>query len=75
MTVNRERWILTIDLPADVVNSGQVMARVLKHLLRTWGVRCTAIQEGEEEKRLQKIIDGMARRIAEQSELLAMRAE
>jgi hypothetical protein len=41
----REHWLLRVELPTDVPNPGRFMARVLKHLLRAWGVRATAILE------------------------------
>jgi hypothetical protein len=36
MDAGRERWLLTLELPEGVPNPGQFVARVLKHLLRTW---------------------------------------
>jgi hypothetical protein len=50
MTSNRERWVFTVELPANVGNSCRFVARLLKHLLRVWGVRATAIVEAPEEK-------------------------
>jgi hypothetical protein len=42
-------WHLAIRVPDSVpVNrAGRFMARLLKYLLRTWGVRCTAIKDTE----------------------------
>jgi hypothetical protein len=39
-----ERWLLVIELPADVANAGRFVARVLKCLKRTLGVRCRAVR-------------------------------
>lgn len=39
----RETWTFRVELPADVANGGRFVARLLKHLLRAWGVRCTAV--------------------------------
>jgi hypothetical protein len=39
----RERWIFTFELPSDVTHPGRFVARVLKHLLRAWGIRATVI--------------------------------
>jgi hypothetical protein len=39
----RETWLLKVQLPANVQNSGRYMARLLKHLLRAWGVKCVAL--------------------------------
>lgn len=39
----RERWFFTLELPAGVDHPGRFVARVLKYLLRTWGVKATAI--------------------------------
>ncbi len=70
-----ERWVLTLELPPGLPNPGRSMARLLKHLRRTWGIRCRAVGESAELRRLQGIIEGMAERIAAQSELLSHRAE
>jgi hypothetical protein len=75
MTDHDELWVLRIRLPSDLPNPGRYMAMVNKYLLRTWRCRCVAIGEPEEVRRLQGIIEGLARRIAEQSELLSKRAE
>jgi hypothetical protein len=39
----RERWVFRVELPADVAHGGRFMAKLLKHLLRCWGVRCVAV--------------------------------
>jgi hypothetical protein len=50
----RERtWYLEVRLPAGLPNVGRFMARVLKYLLRTWGVRCIALRDGLPESRLE----------------------
>jgi hypothetical protein len=41
----RERWCFVFELPADVGNTGRFMAMILKHLLRVWRVRATAIRK------------------------------
>ena len=38
-------WTITVRLPRDVANPGRFVARMLKHLLRVWGVRCVAIRD------------------------------
>ncbi len=40
-----ERWVFTMQLPADVSNGGRDAARVLKWLWRCWRVRCIAVLE------------------------------
>jgi hypothetical protein len=74
-TTSRQRWTFTFELPPDVRHGGRFVARILKHLKRVWGVRCVALDESAEVKRLQGIIDGLADRVAAQAELLARRAE
>ena len=64
-----------MQLPATVVNRGRFMARLLKHLRRTWSVRCVALDVDAEVRRLQRIIDGLAARVAAQSELLSAKAD
>jgi hypothetical protein len=49
-TPARERWIFTFELPAGTTHGGRFMARLLKHLLRVWGVRATAIVEAPPDK-------------------------
>lgn len=66
----RERWIFTMQLPAGLANPGRFVARVLKHLLRTWGIRCSALEESAEVRRLRKLVESLAARVAAQSELL-----
>ncbi len=39
----RERWLFRVELPPDVTHGGRFMARLLKHLLRAWGVKCVAV--------------------------------
>lgn len=39
----RESWLFRVELPAGVEHGGRFMARVLKYLLRAWGVKATAI--------------------------------
>lgn len=89
MTDHARTWILTVRLPACVVNPGRYTARILKWLLRVWGVRCTAIDEPAEVRQLRarmemleaevqdcrRIIASLAERCAGQSELLSQRAE
>jgi hypothetical protein len=41
----RERWTFTFELPAGIEHSGRFVARLIKHLLRAWGVKATAIIE------------------------------
>lgn len=71
----REQWLLTIEPPAGMANTGRFMARLLKHLRRAWGVRCTALDHGAEVRRLRAIANSLADRCARQAELLARRAE
>jgi hypothetical protein len=42
-----EVWLLQSQLPTGLWNSGRFVAHLLKHLLRTWGVRCVAIRDPE----------------------------
>ena len=49
-----EKWVLTVTLPPGLPAPGRFMARVLKHLLRTWRVRCVALRESEELERLRQ---------------------
>jgi hypothetical protein len=70
-----ERWFLVLELPPDVPNAGRFVAKLLKHLLRTWNVRCRAVSEPEEVRRLQDLVEGLAARVDAQAELLAGRAE
>jgi hypothetical protein len=39
----RETWLLKIELPANVGDRRRFVARMLKYLLRTWGVKCVAL--------------------------------
>jgi hypothetical protein len=70
-----ETWTIRVQLPAGISNPGRYMARVLKHLLRSWRVRCVAVDEPAEVKRLQGIVNGLAARVAAQSELLSRASE
>lgn len=73
--MSRDRWTIVIEpLPCDVPAVNRVRS-ALKILLRRFGLRCVALQESEEVRRLQGIIDGLAARLAAQSELLARAAE
>jgi hypothetical protein len=71
----RERWTFTVELPAGVRHGGRFVAGLLKHLRRAWGVRCIALDESAELKRLRQMAEGLADRVAAQAELLARRAE
>jgi hypothetical protein len=43
MSEPRERWTFVFELPPDVgKHSGRFVARLLKHLLRVWRVKCVA---------------------------------
>jgi hypothetical protein len=54
---DRDHWILTIRLPHDAGTPDVFMRRLLKHLLRSWGCRCVAIQESEELARLRAEVE------------------
>jgi hypothetical protein len=41
----RQAWLFRVELPAGIFNPGRYMAALLKHLLRRWGVRATAVLE------------------------------
>jgi hypothetical protein len=69
-----ERWILTVDLPAEVQNAGRFVARILKHLLRAWRVKSTALTEPDEVTRLRRLVNSLSDRCARQAELLARHA-
>jgi hypothetical protein len=75
MTPDGERWVFTVQLPADVGNGGSYAARILKWLWRTWHVRCVALEESAEVRRLQGIIEGLSARVAGQAALLSRRAQ
>lgn len=47
--MSRETWLIRVHLPAGVVNGGRFMARLLKHLLRAWGVKCVALLDAAQE--------------------------
>jgi hypothetical protein len=47
--MSRERWTFTVEPPPDVGDrGGRFVARLLKHLLRTWGVRCVAVLDAHQ---------------------------
>jgi hypothetical protein len=52
----REVWLFRVELPAGILNPGRFVARVLKHLLRAWGIRCTAVLDPAPDK--EKDLDG-----------------
>lgn len=77
-----ERWVVILDVRDDGVPPAVTMKRLLKHIWRAWGIRCRGFSEDrqkfelmEENERLKKIIDGLAARVAGQSELLTHQAE
>jgi hypothetical protein len=77
-----ERWVLVIDVPNAGAPASATMKRLLKHIGRRWGLRCRGFSEDRQKfelimqiERLKKIIDGLAARVAAQSELLARRSE
>jgi hypothetical protein len=72
---DRERWVFTVELAAGIRHGGRFVARILKHLLRAWGVRCVALDESTEVKRLRQMVEGLSDRVVAQAELLARRAE
>jgi hypothetical protein len=37
-------WSITVQLPRDLPNPPRYFARVLKHLLRRWGVKCLRLE-------------------------------
>jgi hypothetical protein len=41
----RECWTFTGEPATGSANGGRFVARVLKHLLRAWGVECVAIRD------------------------------
>jgi hypothetical protein len=41
----RERWTFTVELPDGLPHPGRFVARLLKHLLRTWGVQVLAVRD------------------------------
>jgi hypothetical protein len=45
MKLSREVWTIRIELPPGTDNPGRFVARLLKHLLRTWGCRCVALAD------------------------------
>jgi hypothetical protein len=51
MTTPRETWLFRIELPPGEAHGGRLVARLLKHLLRSWGIRATAIVEAPPDKK------------------------
>ena len=50
-----ERWLLSIDVRCDdTVPPAIVMRRLLKHLLRRWGLKCTGLSMDEELMKLRQ---------------------
>jgi hypothetical protein len=45
-----ETWVFRVEVPPGVRHGGRFVARILKHLLRTWGVKCTAVLEAPPEE-------------------------
>lgn len=77
-----ERWCFICDIRSDGPPTAVVARRLLKHMLRTWGVKCRGFSEDrriyelmEENKQLRKMVNGLAARVAAQSELLSKRSE
>lgn len=78
-----ERWLLSLDVRCDdAVPPAIVVRRVLKWLLRSWGLKCTGLSVDEElmklraeNAELRRLVTGLADRVAGQSELLSQRAE
>jgi hypothetical protein len=70
-----ERGVFRVQLPSGLSHPARYAAALHKHLGRHWRVRCIGYEENAEVKRLQKIIDGLAARVAAQSKLLSRRAE
>jgi predicted component of type VI protein secretion system len=60
-----ERWCFILDIRSDgAVPPAVIARRLLKHLLRRWGIKCKGYSEDrrmfelmEDNKRLRKIID------------------
>ncbi|HTU18790.1 MAG TPA: hypothetical protein VMG10_12080 [Gemmataceae bacterium] len=42
MSTERETWLFRVQLLPGLPNPGRFMGRLLKHLLRAWGVKCVA---------------------------------
>lgn len=59
-----ERWVFTMHLPANLPNVGRFVARLLKHLLRAWGVKCVAVAEPDEVKHLRQLVNSLTDRCA-----------
>jgi hypothetical protein len=70
-----ELWCLTFRVLPRHTSGAIRVRRLLKYALRCLGLKCVRLAEPDEMHRLRKIIDGMAARIAAQSELLARAAE
>ena len=50
MNSARETWVFRVQLPAGFANSGRFVARLLKHLLRSWDVKCTAVLDAPKDE-------------------------
>jgi hypothetical protein len=53
-----ETWLFRVELPPGVRHGDRFVARILKHLLRAWGVRCVAVLEAPEEPLNQEVRHG-----------------
>jgi hypothetical protein len=54
--IDAERtWTIQVRVPSDIPihRAGRWMARLLKYLLRTWGVRCIAVRDSEPAERVE----------------------
>jgi hypothetical protein len=75
LTGDGELWCLTLRVLPRHTSGAVRVRRLLKYALRGLGLKCVRLAEPEEMQRLRKIIDGLAERIAAQSELLSREAQ
>ena len=71
--LDRETFLFKFEVPAG---AGRRLAAFVKRLGRYWGIKAVHLESADlEVLRLQGIVDGLADRVAQQSELLTRRAE
>jgi hypothetical protein len=76
-----ERYTLTLDALADDAPAAVRLRALLKYALRACRLRAVEVLDGDgaasadEVRRLRQTVEGLARRVAEQAELLSRRTE
>ena len=61
-----ERWHLILDIPYEIAPPAVTARRLLKHILRTWNIRCVGysldqhtLDLQEENKRLRQAVEAL----------------